>query len=132
MSDEKEYKVTDHRPDFDEEPKGDKESCCEPTKEEKEAATAAEKAAASVSGLYPKVTFSTFILSMSSSCLVHLGEVPEPETGQYHKDPALAKHTIDIIAMLKDKSCKCLDEDERRLIEGVLYELRMKFVMLQK
>lgn len=77
----------------------------------------------------PQVTFSTFILSLSSSALVHLGEVPEPETGEVKPNLPLAKHTIDILAMLKCKTKNCLDEDEKRLLEGILYELRMKYVM---
>ncbi len=78
----------------------------------------------------PKVTFSTFILSLSSSGMVQLGEVPEPESGQIMKNLPMAKHTIDILSMLKDKTSKCLNPDEARLLEGILYELRMKYVML--
>lgn len=81
---------------------------------------------------YPQVTFSTFILSLSSSALVHLGEVPEPETGQIQENLPLAKHTIDILAMLKEKTNTCLDADETQLLDGILYELRMKYVMHRK
>ena len=63
----------------------------------------------------PQVTFSTFILSLASSALVQLGEVP--------------KHTIDILTMPEEKTKQCLDSDEARLLEGILYELRMKYVM---
>jgi hypothetical protein len=77
----------------------------------------------------PKVDFSTFIMSLASSALVHLGEVPDPETGNTNENLTLAKHTIDILAMLKEKTEKCLDEDEKRLIDGLLYEMRMKYVM---
>jgi hypothetical protein len=80
----------------------------------------------------PKVTFSTFILSLSSSALVHLGEVPEPESGRTGTNLPLAKHTIDILDMLREKTSRCLDPDEARLLEGVLYELRMKYVMKAK
>lgn len=82
--------------------------------------------------LYPHVTFTTFILSLSSSAMVHLGEVPEPESGQTQENLPLAKHTIDILAMLKDKTSKCLDAEEARLLDGVLYELRMVYVMKTK
>lgn len=81
---------------------------------------------------YPQVTFSTFILSLSSSALVHLGEVPDPDTGQTMENLPLAKHTVDIIAMLKEKTGSCLDADEAKLIDGILYELRMKYVMHRK
>lgn len=77
----------------------------------------------------PKPTFSTFILSMGSSALVQLGEVPNPETGETEKNIKLAKHTIDMLTMLDEKIKGGLDEDETRLMEGLLYELRMKYVM---
>lgn len=77
----------------------------------------------------PKVDFSMFIMSLASSALVHLGEVPEPETGRPSPNLIMAKHTIDILAMLKEKTWDCLDNDEKRLVEGLLYETRMKYVM---
>jgi len=82
--------------------------------------------------IYPQVTFTTFVLSLSSSAMVHLGEVPDPESGSTQENLSLAKHTIDILAMLKDKTSKCLDAEESRLLEGVLYELRMIYVMKTK
>ena len=77
----------------------------------------------------PKVDFSTFVLSMASSALVHLGEVPNPETGQTVDMPELAKHTIDVLDMLHDKTANGLQDDEKRLLEGLLYELKMKYVI---
>jgi len=77
----------------------------------------------------PKPTFSTFVLSLASSALVQLGEVPDPSTGEQREDPVLAKHTIDLLSMLDDKIKNGLDAEEARLLEGLLYELRMKFVM---
>ena len=77
----------------------------------------------------PQVTFSTFILSLASSALVQLGEVPNPESGATEQDLVIAKHTIDILTMLEEKTKQCLDSDEARLLEGILYELRMKYVM---
>lgn len=77
----------------------------------------------------PKPTFSTFVLSLASSALVQLGEVPDPSSGKVAEDLALAKHSIDILSMLQDKIAGGLDAEESRLLEGLLYELRMKFVM---
>lgn len=77
----------------------------------------------------PQPTFSTFVLSLASSAMVQLGEVPHPETGETGLDLNLAKHTIDTIAMLREKTKGNLSPDENRLVEGLLYELRMKFVM---
>jgi hypothetical protein len=80
-------------------------------------------------GAMPQVTFSTFILSLASTALVQLGEVPNPETGQIEQNLALGKHTIDVLDMLRDKTQACLDNEEKRLIDGILYELRMKYVL---
>lgn len=80
----------------------------------------------------PEVTFSTFVLSLASSALVQLGEVPDPETGQVVFDLRMAKHSIDILTMLEKKTRECLDSDEARLLEGLLYELRVKYVMKKR
>ncbi len=77
----------------------------------------------------PQVTFSTFVLSLASSALVQLGEVPNPESGETTQDLVMAKHSIDILTMLENKTRQCLEPDESRLLEGILYELRMKYVM---
>lgn len=76
----------------------------------------------------PKVTFTTFVMSLASSALVQLGEVPEPETGTMQEELEHAKYTIDILSMLNDKITNGMDDDERRLMDGLLYELRMKYV----
>ncbi len=80
----------------------------------------------------PQVTFSTFILSLASSALMQLGEVPNPETGQMEENLEMACHTIDILDMLSQKTKGCLDEEEKRLLEGILYEVRMKYVIKKK
>jgi hypothetical protein len=77
----------------------------------------------------PKVTFSTFILSLSSTALLSLGEAPDPDSGQLSENLLLAKHTIDTLVMLKNKTERCLDPDEAQLLDGILYELRLKYVM---
>lgn len=76
-----------------------------------------------------QVTFSTSILSLASSALVQLGEVPNPESGTTEQDLVIAKYTIDILTMLEEKTKQYLDSDEARLLEDILYELRMKCVM---
>ena len=83
-------------------------------------------------GFMPQVSFSTFILSLASSALVQLGEVPNPETGNTEQDLGMARHTIDILSMLQNKTRECLDPDESRLLQGVLYDLRLKYVLKTK
>lgn len=77
----------------------------------------------------PQVTFSTFILSLASSALMQLGEVPNPETGRIEQDLVMARHTIDVLDMLRTKTENCLDAEEKRLLDGILYEVRMKYVI---
>jgi hypothetical protein len=76
----------------------------------------------------PEVNFSSFLLSLSSSILLHLGEIADPQSGEERKDLALAKQTIDIITLLKDKTKGNLTEEEQNLLEHLLYDLRMRFV----
>ena len=78
--------------------------------------------------MLPEVTFSTFVLSLASSALVHLGEVPNPETGGTTRNEALARNAIDVLTMLDDKTRNGLTPEESKLMREVLYELRMKFV----
>lgn len=82
--------------------------------------------------LMPEVTFSTFVLSLASSAMVQLGEVPNPETGKVERCPELARHSIDILNMLEDKITNGLTEKESRLLRDVLFELRMKYVAAGK
>lgn len=91
--------------------------------------TELESGVPSGAGVLPEVTFSTFVLSLASSALVQLGEVPNPETGEKCHDPALARNTIDVLSMLEDKTANGLTPEETQLLKDVLYELRMKFVV---
>ncbi len=76
----------------------------------------------------PEVNFSTLIMSLSSSALYHLGEIPDPQTGQVQKDLSLARHTIDIIGMLKEKTAGNLTDDEQKFVDTMLTDLRLRFV----
>jgi len=102
----------------------------EPTAEEMAAAQKAVDESPCNSDMpLPQVDFSTFVLSLYSSAMVSLGEVPDPQSGKVEAHPPLAKHTIDMMTMLKDKVENGPTSDERRLMDSLLYELRMKFVM---
>ena len=76
----------------------------------------------------PEVNFSTFILSLSSSVLMHLGEIPDPISKEKKKDLSLAKHTIDVMGMLQEKTKGNLTDNEKKLMDGILYDLRMRYV----
>ncbi|MBF0480345.1 MAG: DUF1844 domain-containing protein [Desulfovibrionaceae bacterium] len=80
----------------------------------------------------PEPSFTTFMLSLASSALVHLGETPDPDSGQYTPNLALAKHTIDILAMLQKKTSGNLAEEESRVLEHMLCQLRLAYVSKTK
>jgi hypothetical protein len=75
----------------------------------------------------PEIDFATFILSLASSVLQHLGEVPDLD-GKTERDLPLAKQTIDLLALLQEKTKGNLDEPEDKLLCAVLYDLRIKYV----
>lgn len=74
------------------------------------------------------LNFSTFILSLTTSALVCLGELPDPITKEKTLNLPLAQQTISIIEILKEKTAGNLTVDEESLIGTVLYDLRMKYV----
>ena len=78
----------------------------------------------------PKLDFATFILSLSHSALMHLGEAPHPDEDAPKKDLALARQTIDMLGMLEDKTRGNLTEAETRTLDSVLFEVRMAFLEL--
>lgn len=76
----------------------------------------------------PEVSFSTFVFSLSSSALVHLGEIPEPDSKNVRIDLVMAKQIIDTLGMLDEKTRGNLNPDEDRLLKTVLYDLRLRYV----
>lgn len=83
----------------------------------------------------PAPTFATFVLSLSTSALLQLGAIEDPSlqgSSPPEPDLALARHTIDILEVLRDKTRGNLDEQEEELLRGVLHDLHMRFVEAQK
>ena len=76
----------------------------------------------------PEVNFATFIFSLSSSAMLHFGEIPDPATGTKKANLPMAKHTIDILGMLEEKTKGNLSSDEGELLKNILYDLRMRYV----
>jgi hypothetical protein len=87
-----------------------------------------EKTAPGQSPPLPEVTFSTFVYSLSTSALVHLGEIPEPISEKMDKNLALAKQTIDILGIIQEKTKGNLTQEEENLLNSFLYDLRMRYV----
>jgi hypothetical protein len=76
----------------------------------------------------PEVNFASFIFSLSTSAMYHFGDFPDPVTKEGKRNLPAAKQTIDILSILKTKTEGNLDENEKQLLDGILYELRMRFV----
>ncbi|MCX5828815.1 MAG: DUF1844 domain-containing protein [Deltaproteobacteria bacterium] len=79
-------------------------------------------------GYLPEVNFMNFVLSLSTTAMFHFGDFPDPASGKAARNLAAAKHTIDTIGMLKAKTEGNLDDNEKTLIDAVLFELRMRYV----
>ena len=81
----------------------------------------------------PAIDFLTFVVSMSHSVLLHLGDAPDLATGVVvEKSLPMARQTIDLLAMLQDKTRGNLSGDEERVLSQALYDLRMRFVEVAK
>ena len=80
----------------------------------------------------PVIDFATFVLSLSQSVVMHLGDVPNPETEKLETNLVLARQTIDLLGLLEEKTKGNLTGDEERLLTHVLFDLRMRFVEAEK
>lgn len=97
------------------------------------AATGERPASSAPPRALPRIDFSTFLISLSTSGFVHLGLVEDPETKQRPApDLILARQVIDTLEILEEKTRGNLDAQEARLLESLLYELRMRFVEVGK
>lgn len=87
-----------------------------------------EQAHAAAEEPLPEINFSAFVISLSTQALMHLGEIANPISGKVEIDVPVAKQMIDIIVMLQDKTRGNLNASEDRLLEDILFDLRMKYV----
>jgi hypothetical protein len=78
----------------------------------------------------PSLDFNALVLSLGSSAIVHLGEAPDPTTGQKREQPelAMAQESIDLLAMLQEKTQGNLTAEEGSFLQNMLFDLRMLFV----
>lgn len=76
----------------------------------------------------PEITFTSFLISLGSSAFIHLGDIPDPATGEIKKDLALARQTIDLLGLLREKTRNNLREEEEKLFEHLLYDLRLRYI----
>jgi hypothetical protein len=130
------FRVTDKRL-FDEEGKPRQDPEAENRKGEQAAgkpgpADSGTGAAEVPPGTGGKIDFPSYILSYYTQSLVLLGEVPNPYTNKTEEDMEAAKHTVDILGMLREKTKGNLTAEEERLLESILYEVRLKYMAKTK
>jgi len=80
----------------------------------------------------PEANLSSLFLGLSTQALLHLGEIPDPESGEAARDLPSARSLIDLLAVLRDKTRGNLDAEEARLLDRILYDLRMRFVEIAR
>ena len=101
----------------------------EPQKKEP---AAKEESPSPAAGKEFELNFSTFVLSLTSSAFYHLGDIPDPMTGEKAENLPAVKQTIDILIMLQNKTKNNLDAEEAKLLEQLIYELQIKYVAKTK
>lgn len=79
----------------------------------------------------PAIDFATFVLSLSHSALVHMGDAPDPD-GKRSVNLLLARQTIDLLSLLQDKTRGNLSGPEERILEQALYDLRLRYVEVSR
>ena len=75
----------------------------------------------------PAIDFATFVLSLSHSVLVHLGDAPDPSGGALKRDVSMAKKTIDLLGVIQEKTAGNLTGEEERLLNQVMIDLRARY-----
>jgi len=89
---------------------------------------ASGKTAGGEGATLPAIDFSTFIMSLNASALVHLGLIDDPVSGGKVKNLSLGKQTVDMLRMLQEKTRGNLTEEEDKLLQGILYDLKIAYV----
>ena len=81
-------------------------------------------------GPLPAASFTLLVISLTTQVRMCLGDIENPASDQKQVDLELAKHNIDLLGVLEEKTRGNLSEDEKKLLDSVLYELRMRYVQL--
>jgi hypothetical protein len=81
----------------------------------------------------PGISFAGFILSLATTAAVHFGDIADPNTGERQQPDLTAAHQmIELIALLQDKTRGNLTPEESKLVDDLLYELRLRYVQAQQ
>ena len=78
-------------------------------------------------------TFTDFLLWLATMAAVQFGDLPDPVTGEpVEPNIPAAGHLVEVIGMLQEKTTGNLAPSEAKLLDDLLYELRMRFVQAQQ
>ena len=80
----------------------------------------------------PAPDFTLLISMLATQAFSAMGQIPDPATGQTHKHPEVAKHMIDLLAVLEEKTKGNLEPQEKQALESILHELRMAYVAVTR
>ena len=78
------------------------------------------------------ITFTAFIIGLASTALIHLGDTANPETGRVERNLELARESLDLLSMLREKTRGNLTPEEEQLFNTLLTDLRLRFVEATK
>lgn len=78
------------------------------------------------------IGFSSLIVSLGTSAMIHMGVIDNPVTNQKEKDLSAAKQEIDLIMMLKSKTTGNLNDTEKKVLDQVLAELQLRYIEASK
>lgn len=79
-----------------------------------------------------QIDFSTFVFSLATGSLIHLGVAPDPQTKQIQKNLELARQNIELLTLMQEKTKGNLTKEENELLESLLTEVRLRFVDASK
>lgn len=79
-----------------------------------------------------QLDFSTLAFSFATSALINMGIAPDPLTNKTEKNLDLARQNIDILTILQEKTRGNLTEEEKKLVDSLLTEVRLRFVEVTK
>jgi len=125
---EKEKKEKEEKPELHIDDDWKAQAQAEKAQHAHEDAEKAEKA--SQRGPLPPANFTLLVISLATQARMCLGDTEDPQSGKKQVDVELAKHNIDLLGMLEEKTQGNLSEQEKKLLDSVLYELRMRYVQL--
>jgi hypothetical protein len=81
-------------------------------------------------GAMPPATFESLVSTMATQALFAMGAIPDPRTGQRMQHLDLARHHIDMLGVLEEKTKGNLSEEESKMLSGTTYELRSRYIQL--